>query len=973
MNFKDIPIGIDLGTTNSCIGAFINGIVEIIPNQILERTTPSIVSFCGKEISIGEQTKNKIFNDSEKVIYSIKTIIGKKYNSPDFNKLIFNLAYKKKIKPDANNRPLIDVNFKGTSYYPEEISAMILKKLKQNAELYLNRKIKKVVITIPAYFTENQREATKIAGEGAGLEVIKIINEPTAAALAYGLGVKSDIKRSEEDDNFFLSNKQAPPEENFDEKKILVFDLGGGTLDVTCLKIIKDDNGPQFEILGHSGNVHLGGDEFDDILVKYCIQNFKQQYKIDINTRSGEDIQARKRIKIACERAKQILSFEQETRISIESLYNDKDLQLNITRAKFEELSKEKFKEMIIPVEKALDCSGLEKEDIEEIILVGGSTRIPKVEEKLLEFFGGNKKICKSINPDEVVAYGATIQAAISMNEEAVNDVLINDVCSHSLGISIMRGNEKDIFHKLIENGTNIPYEFENIFTTTYDNQKSVAIEIFEGENEFCRNNRLLGKFILQNITKAKKGIPKIKVKIQIDEDSIVHVTAREDISGVTNSIDIKSDKGTMQDEEIKKMKKKLERKEDFEEIHINQKEKELTEEKKLLIQDYKNNRSLSTLKELEKILEKLIEISIDEYNKNNIDKKFKNVKALFNLYNYFFITYFDEYKNLTNNYLTKIKQYMELFKNDEAYYLKRLVLIFKDDKYENRIFEIVYHCINLYFEYINNSKNKKISSSYYNDALDLIKIFKEKIKTSNLENKLISIEKKCKIEKDKIIIENEEKDKNTMKNLTNDEAMSAIDQYTYIIEEIGSPNETTSKREKVLRAYILQKLVYLEFNVLKYKDLKKLKDMAEEALSLCDQCNLTKETDSWVGNLLDMKNNISKKLEEKEKNECNEINRTLSQIMIKEIDGNDDEENIEFLKLFDNELIKGDDNKGNIEKLYYDTNAEKLINKRLAVINKIPEQKVEIKEKKNWVKKILNKIKNIFKTNNKKGKKKKK
>lgn len=969
MNFKDIPIGIDLGTTNSCIGAFRNGVVEIIPNQILERTTPSVVSFCGKEIAIGEQTKNKIFSDPEKVIYSVKRIIGKKYDDPNFNKLIYNLAYKNKIKPDKNNRPIINVDFKGQSYLPEEISAMILKRLKENAESYLNQKIKKVVITIPAYFTETQREATKIAGEGAGLEVIKIINEPTAAALAYGLGEKKDIKRSDDDDNFFLLNSNTPSEENFDEKKILVFDLGGGTLDVTCLKIIKDDEGPQFEILGHSGNTLLGGDDFDDILVKYCIQVFKKEFKIDINNRNSEDLKARKRLKNACERAKKLLSFEPETRISLESLYNDNDLLLPITRAKFEDLCREKFKEMIIPIEDALKFSGLEKEDIDEIVLVGGSTRIPKVEEKLKEFFGERKKICKSINPDEVVAYGATLQAAVSMKVEAMNDILINDVCSHSLGIAIMREGEKDIFDKLIENGTNIPYEFENDYTTAYDDQKSVLIEIFEGENEFCRNNRLLGKFTLNNITKAKKGVPQIKVKFEIDEDSILHVTAKESISGAINSIEIKYDKGIMQQDEINKMIKKLENKKDFEENKIDQKEKELTEKKKLIIQDYKDTRNLPSLKELEKIQEKLIEISLNDFNKNNIDKRYKNIKFLFNLYNFFFTNYYNEYKNLSNEYLAKIKKYMNIFKNDEPYYAKSLVLIFKDDIYANRISQIVYHCINLYLEYLKNSKNKKFSSYYYNEALDLIKTFRNKINESDLKDKLLGIENNCKIEKDKILIEIEDKNKNTIKNLSNEEALSAIDQYTYVIENYGTPNENTPIKEKELRAYLLAKLVHLELNFLNYKDLKKLKKMVEESLSLAEACNLTHETDPWVRNLIEMKEKITKKINEQEKNSSNEINNSLNQMMEKDIKGNDDRENIEFLKLLDSELIKDSKNKESIEEMYKN-DPEKLINRRLSIINKIPEEKEEVKTKKGKIKTMLNKIKNFFKRGNKKKKK---
>ena len=394
MSFKDIPIGIDLGTTNSCIGAFINGRVEIIQNQISERTTPSIVSFCDKEISIGEQTLNKVQNDPEKVIYSVKRFIGKKFTDGDFNKMISKLAYKNCITKYNDDRPIINVNFKGEnrSYFPEEISAMVLKRLKENAEISLKSKIKKVVITIPAYFTESQREATKIAANGAGLEVIKIINEPTAAALAYGIGKKEDLKKFEVDEEIFsLFNQKEKVEEDFTEKKILVFDLGGGTLDVTCLNIIKDDEGTALEILGHSGDTQLGGDDFDNLLVDHCINIFSKANKIDINARNSEDIKARKRLKIACEKAKKILSFQAEAKITIDSLYKEIDFQLNLTRAKFEFICKDKFNSIIKPIEEALKASKLNKNDIDEILFVGGSTRMPAIEKKILEYFGNIK------------------------------------------------------------------------------------------------------------------------------------------------------------------------------------------------------------------------------------------------------------------------------------------------------------------------------------------------------------------------------------------------------------------------------------------------------------------------------------------------------------------------------------------------------------------------------------------------------
>ena len=376
MNLKEFPIGIDLGTTNSCIGVFRNGRVEIIPNQITGRTTPSFVSFCGDKISVGEQTENTSFKDPEKVIYSVKRFIGKKYTEPNFNKYINQLAYKNKII-NFKGRPKIQINFNGKNeeYFPEEISAMVLKRLKENAKIFLNQEIKKVVITIPAYFTEAQREATKLAGEGVGLEVIKIINEPTAAALAYGLKNKNDLIKENEDDLFTLfketdkQNKSNQDIEDFEEKTILVFDLGGGTLDVTCLKIIKDEDGTQFEILGHSGNTLLGGDDFDNILVDYCIDSFKKEYKIDINTRNIDDIKAKKRLKIACERAKKILSYQNETKINLDSLYKNKDFQIEITRAKFENLFKLLFDNMTKPIDEALKCSKLEKKILKKLYL----------------------------------------------------------------------------------------------------------------------------------------------------------------------------------------------------------------------------------------------------------------------------------------------------------------------------------------------------------------------------------------------------------------------------------------------------------------------------------------------------------------------------------------------------------------------------------------------------------------------------
>ena len=370
---------------------------------------------------------------------------------------------------------------------------------------------------------------------------------------------------------------------------------------------------------------------------------------------------------------------------------------------------------------------------------------------------------------------------------------------------------------------------------------------------------------------------------------------------------------------------------------------------------------NLPSLKEIEKIQEKLIEISLNESNKNNIDKRYRNVKFLFNLYNYFFISYYNEYKSMSNEYVTKIKKYMDIFKNDESYYLKSLVLIFKDDNYENRISQVVYYCINLYMQYLKNLKNIKISSCYYNDALDLIDIFRNKIDKSDLKSQFVTLEKNCKIGRDKLLIEVESKNNVVKKNLSNEEILSAIDQYSYVIENYGTPNENTPKKEKELRAYLLAKLVYFEFNFLNIKDLQKLKRMAEEALLLAEQCNLTQETDSWVKNLIEMNEKISKLIEEGGKNEINNIRNSLKNVNNKDIKGDDDKENIEFLKMFDSEFMKENKLDKTIENMYKE-DPEKLINRRLSIINKLPDSgDSEVKEKKNWFKKQLNKIKNFF------------
>ena len=443
--YEDLPIGIDLGTTFSCIGVYRNAAVEIIPNEKGDRTTPSIVSFLDDNIYVGEQTEYKRLKDPRNKIYAVKRIIGRNFDDREVQEDISKFSYI--VKNDDFNRPKIEVNSNGIkTYSPEEISAKVLAKLKQSAESFLQQKIKKVVITVPAYFTERQKQATKNAGEIAGLEVIKIINEPTAASLAYGFGkcpnnggklLGKNINIDDVGQKTYRSNFYCETKQSKDTQNILVFDLGGGTLDVTLLELEEGD----ITVKSHSGKMHLGGEDFDNILVQYCIQQFKNKTSIDLN--KEEFLKQKLRLKEHCEKAKRELSYKNETEIEVESIAKGKDLYLKITRAKFEDLCKDLFDLCKEPILEVLEKSGDERGDIDEIVLVGGSTRVPKIQSILKDFFYG-KELNKKLNPDEAVAYGATIEAAIQMGEFA-EDVVLLDVCPFSLGIAVANLTEFNI------------------------------------------------------------------------------------------------------------------------------------------------------------------------------------------------------------------------------------------------------------------------------------------------------------------------------------------------------------------------------------------------------------------------------------------------------------------------------------------------------------------------------------------------
>ena len=922
---EELAIGIDLGTTFSCIAVLRNNMVEIIPNEEGENLTPSVVTFTDEGVLVGEQTLNQLIRNPKKTIYSIKRLMGRKFDDIEVSKDIQSKFWNYDIvKQESGNRPLIKIpkdNDMYDLYFPEQISKFILEKLIQSATNYLNQPIKKAVITVPAYFNDSQRSATKLAATQAGIEVLRIINEPTAASLAYGLDKKlsKDEKSRLTTINSWNDSLPEPlnqkkfnedekdEEENEDEKLIIVFDLGGGTFDVTLLTIEENET---FEVLATSGDSHLGGDDFDKRIMDYCLQKFSSQLNINENE-IRKDTRAMNRLKIASEKAKIKLSIDEEAYIYLDDFYNKELLRIQLKRKDFEKLCEDLFKKLINPLDIVLKNAKKEYSEIKEFVFVGGSTRIPKIKELIHNYFF-DININDSINPDEAVAYGAAIQAAKLMQQgnDILNDVILMDITPFSLGTDIINNSTNPEIRKrgrlmsvIIPKGTRIPTEKTQNYVTTRDNQTIIEVGIYEGEEKYVKDNHLLGNFNLIDLPKKPAGKVNCNITFSIDENGILLATATETSIGIKESIKLINDKMIGENQIIDEINRSTifliidNMNNNF--IQVTNYKKNINDYIRYYSESYSKEDKLKYISNLSKELILFINTFDKEGNDTLGNKYFLYIKALFESYNKKLklnsileqneidnIIYHCKYflKLLSNFQNTNYKSYIELLylfdiplsKEEKEQSAKEEKLI--TDTRNNILFDLVTYSMELIEERAEIIQNMKLQLSQYNSkylfqsCIQISELFikseRELAKFHKINDRHNICFKKCKNEINKInansLVEIG-KTKNTgklfeNKNLKREELLILLDNFREALQNIKGANEY--EYEAIIKANIV-KINYKYLQSTNYSELIK---MAEQSVSFGKSLKKDPEQMNWYFEIYNILEELKKKKEIKEK-----------------------------------------------------------------------------------------------------------
>ena len=845
---NDFAIGIDLGTTFCCMGVYKEGKgVEIIPNKASETTFPSIVTFTSNAILACDQAVNYLIKNSKNTIYGIKRIIGLNYNDESVKNDIRLWPFDV-VKSNDNNSPMIQINRNGNieKYYPEEISSIILKRLKSIAEDYLERTVKHAIITVPAHFNDSQRESTKKAGKLAGFNVLRIINEPTAAALGYGLDKKyGKLNKTNIVHNFIkLEEKKDDTdtiyeEDDLEQKNILVFDLGGGTFDVSLVNVTKNE---KFEVICTSGDTHLGGEDFDNKLVEYCLSEFCSKYTLQVNV-VKENAKAMKRLKIACEKSKRLLSVSTEIPICVDDFYNDETLYLKVTRAKFEDLCKEIFNKLTPPIDEVINIAKIGASNIQEVVMVGGSTRIPKIKEIIASYFEGvNIKINDSINPDEAVAYGAAVEAyKIHSKKKAVlNDIILLDTIPFSLGLGV-----GDFYQLIIPKGSTIPTSVTNLGVTDFDNQYSVELPIYEGEYNDLSKNHFLGKFEISNIPMKKAGEVVFDVTYTVDIDGILTVSAvMKDDPSKKNYKVIKNDSiGLTADELFKRnIIDNYDPKKDIEEFKENNNlKKRMNKLHELYENAIKFDQKMKYLKNFCKVMSEFVD-TFDSYQMDNdtvFEKYYLYLQGLFESYNLYFSKLNNEDKDFEKEVITKVNKYFSRISALDTYYIKNLIDKLKQVKTE-MFQEIVIYVIGIMTKRGSEILNSKEKWSRYKSKIifnDIIKISNDYINEDELNllddltlfDKWSEYLKQCK-ESIKVInastiakIEGDRDNLNLYVKKPNDDEehiILVLDNFREALQELENDNQ---KFDLELEAIILANIAKIKYKYLKHDNKQKL------------------------------------------------------------------------------------------------------------------------------------------------------